>query len=169
MSRRLRIAFVTLLLTRLGFLCGVLALGGGGALGLLLRPEGTGIAAALLPLVAILGGVLGAVLLPVGAWLLLRRAPLWQVCLVPAVCAAAGEVLEWTLWNQTTFAGAGLGLFVGVVLLALWQQRAARSGVRRSTGAAVDAGTPPPSLRAAQAPTGSDGERERTRERPLTG
>jgi hypothetical protein len=61
-----------------------------------------------------------------GAWLLLRRTPLWQVCLVPALGGVVGQVLEWTRWNQTMF-GAGLGLAVGVMLLAVLQRRSART------------------------------------------
>jgi hypothetical protein len=128
MSRTVRIALVSSVLMLAGCLAGALAMGGGGALGLLLRPEGTGIAAALLPFEALVGAALGALFLPLGAWLLLRRTPLWQVCLVPALGGVVGQVLEWTRWNQTMF-GAGLGLAVGVMLLAVLQRRSATHAV----------------------------------------
>lgn len=134
-SRSVRVGLVTVGLALAGFVCGTLALGGGDALALLLRPDGTGIAAALLPFIALLGGVLGAALVPVVAWTTLRRAPLWQVVLVPALGAGVGHALEWILVGQTTFAAAAAGLLLAALALAAWHVRTPR-GVRTEAGSA---------------------------------
>lgn len=128
MNRRLRVALITLCLVIAGFTVGVVAIGGGGALALLLNPSDLG--RALLGFEAAVGGVLGAVLLPAVAWGLLRRTPVWQVLVGPAVGAGAGAFLEWTLLRQSTFAGAAAGATVAVLVLV-----AAAGVARRAPGA----------------------------------
>jgi hypothetical protein len=134
MGRNLRAILLTLALVIAGFVLGVLAIGSGGALGLLLRPDGSGIAGALLGLEAAVGGTLGAVLLPASTWLLLRRVPLWQVLLAPAVGAALGHALEWTLLSQTTFGGAAIGMAVAVLALVFARGRGMRGSARFREG-----------------------------------
>jgi hypothetical protein len=116
MPRPSHVILVTLALGVGGFVLGTMAIGVGGALGLLMEPSRIG--QALLGIQALLGGVLGAVVLPVIAWAALRRVPLWQLLVGPSTGAVLGTALEWVALDQGTFGGAAVGVATAVVWLA---------------------------------------------------
>jgi hypothetical protein len=124
MSRTFRIFAVTVGLLVAGAIAGALAAvaavmiafaAGGEGLGL------TGTDAEMLSVVAILGALFGGVLLPVTAWIFLRRVPLGLALLGTVVGTILGGVLGWIAAPGLDEIQGGLvGAFTGFACAALF-------------------------------------------------
>jgi len=119
---------VTLGLSAGGTIVGAAA--GALALGIAMVPSGAPASAAdliILSVPAIVGALLGAVLTPIAAWMLLRRVPLGRAFLVLAAGTIAGGVFGWLLldrifprhWDpiEASVAAAVFGFVVAAVAL----------------------------------------------------
>lgn len=133
-----RIAAVTAGLAAAGAVAGAVVgvlvaatwlLSAGHLLGLLLNLDGV-------LLFGAYGAVIGAVLGPLAAWLLMRHVPLWKAIGGTALGTLAGSLLGLVGDGQMGFAGAFLGY--GAAALLLWLENA-----RNSRNDPLDGGEPP--------------------------
>ena len=120
MSRPLRIAAVTAGLLAAGALAGAVAADVAVSIALTVGHEPIAIDWTLLSFVGSIGAIFGGVLLPVTAWIFLRRVPIGLALLGLLLGTIAGGVLGWT-WNPIHDAmnGGVYGAVLGFAAVAL--------------------------------------------------
>jgi hypothetical protein len=120
MSRPLRIAAVTAGLLAGGALAGAVAAAVALAVALAVTGEARDLGAGPLLFAATLGALFGGVLLPVTAWLFLRRVPIGLAVLGTVVGTIVGGVVGWTVHLGGDAINSGVwGALAGFALAAL--------------------------------------------------